>query len=113
MTEQDILYAAQRIHEQGVPCREAICMACRAAGRIRPASDTRVGCGYACPKRDLLGQLPTSIEAITGQVQEVKAAISPWLWVFSIAGFGLALLNTKRISRMFRTWKKGQMPARA
>ena len=34
---------------------------------------------------------------------EAQKQISPWLWVLSVVGFGLALLNTKRIDAM---WKK-------
>lgn len=41
-------------------------------------------------------------------IAKAKEQISPWLWVFSIAGFGMALLNTKRVSKMFKTWKKGR-----
>jgi hypothetical protein len=36
-------------------------------------------------------------------VEEIKAAISPWLWIFSIVGFGMALLNTYRVTRLWRS----------
>jgi hypothetical protein len=38
------------------------------------------------------------------EVAKVGAVVSPWLWVTSIIGFGLALLNTKRIDSMWRRY---------
>ena len=51
---------------------------------------------------DPLAQLP-QLQAATAQAAKVQAVISPWLWVFSIVGFGLALLNTSRVDKM---WKR-------
>jgi hypothetical protein len=39
-------------------------------------------------------------------VRNVREAVSPWLWVLSIIGFGLGLLNTRRIAKMFKDWKR-------
>ena len=39
-------------------------------------------------------------------VKQIRATISPWLWVLSLSSFGLALLNTSRISRMFKKSKR-------
>ncbi len=42
------------------------------------------------------------------QKPEFKAAsekIRPWIWVFSIFGFGMALINTHRIKKIFKSWK--------
>lgn len=41
-------------------------------------------------------------------VKAVREAVSPWLWIFSIISFGMAMLNTKRIARMY----KGRMAVR-
>lgn len=40
---------------------------------------------------------------LTTQSAKVQATVSPYLWIFSIVGFGLALLNTSRVDSM---WKK-------
>jgi 4-hydroxy-tetrahydrodipicolinate synthase len=48
--------------------------------------------------------------------QVIKAArelVSPWLWVTSVVGFGLAILNTRRIARMYTTWKRKFAPKKA
>jgi len=38
-------------------------------------------------------------------IKAVREAVSPWLWVLSVVGFGMTLLNTRRIAAMFRRWK--------
>jgi hypothetical protein len=38
-------------------------------------------------------------------VLKAQAVISPWLWIFSIVGFGMALINTRRISKIYGGWK--------
>jgi hypothetical protein len=35
-------------------------------------------------------------------IKEAREAVSPWLWVMSVAGFGMALMNTRRIARMVK-----------
>lgn len=49
-------------------------------------------------------------------LEPIKAAremVSPWLWVTSLVGFGLAILNTRRIARMYTTWRKKFAPKKA
>lgn len=55
-----------------------------------------------------LGQAFAERIAKVETIEKAKEFISPWLWVFSIVGFGLALLNTRRVSLMFRKFRKGQ-----
>lgn len=46
-------------------------------------------------------------------LEPVKAAremVSPWLWVTSLVGFAMAILNTRRIARMYTTWRKKFAP---
>lgn len=38
-------------------------------------------------------------------IKEVREAVSPWLWVLSLTGFGMTVLNTRRIARMFKGWR--------
>lgn len=65
-----------------------------------PGSLTMEGLGLA--PTDPLAQIPALQEA-TAEAQKVSTVISPWLWVFSVIGFGLGLLNTKRVDAM---WKR-------
>jgi len=47
-------------------------------------------------------------------LEPVKAAremVSPWLWVTSLVGFGMAILNTRRIAKMYRGWRGKRMTA--
>lgn len=39
-------------------------------------------------------------------IKAIREAVSPWLWVTSVVGFGLALLNTRRIARMYSGWRE-------
>jgi hypothetical protein len=40
-------------------------------------------------------------------IKEARAKITPWLWVFSLVGFTLTTMNSRRIGKMFGEWKKG------
>ena len=45
--------------------------------------------------------------AKAAQLEPVKAAreaVSPWLWVLSLFSFGMALMNTRRIGRLYSKW---------
>lgn len=35
-------------------------------------------------------------------IAAIRNAVSPWLWVTSLIGFGMGLLNTRRIATMYR-----------
>jgi hypothetical protein len=57
-----------------------------------------------------------SIIAKAANLEPIKAArelVSPWLWVTSVVGFALAILNTRRIARMYTTWKRKFAPKKA
>ncbi|MFO0701770.1 MAG: hypothetical protein U0236_21325 [Nitrospira sp.] len=45
-------------------------------------------------------------------VKQVQQKISPWLWVLSVFGFGMALLNTHRISKIYGGWRAGKRAVR-
>lgn len=45
-------------------------------------------------------------------VKQVQQKISPWLWLVSLTGFGLALLNTSRISKIYGGWRAGRKALR-
>lgn len=88
---------ANDLIRRGVPKGEAIRRACLAAANVarRPA-----GMGQE-PKLVL-----SSEEGPSGIVAEVRSKVSPWLWVLSIAGFGLTVINSRRITKMFGDWKR-------
>jgi len=44
-------------------------------------------------------------------VKAVREAITPWLWVTSLIGFGMGLMNTRRIAIMFRKHLGGRKRA--
>ncbi len=41
-------------------------------------------------------------------ISAVRNAISPWLWVTSLIGFGMGLMNTRRIAEMYRKHISGR-----
>lgn len=61
----------------------------------------RKHCDLLCaPSAGGLGQFAESEE-----LRQVRETISPWLWIASIAGFAMTVLNSHRIARMYKTWK--------
>ena len=44
--------------------------------------------------------------AALAPIKAVREAITPWLWVTSLIGFGLGLLNTRRIAKMYTDWRR-------
>ena len=81
---------ACRLHrEQGIPMKQACKLAARATFRT-----------LGRPGKGGLGQLePLKAAAADPQVTAIREAVTPWLWIFSLFGFGMSLLNTRRISR--------------
>ena len=59
----------------------------------------RIGMGQDAGE-DVLARL-AAVEAI----KAAREMVSPWLWVTSLVGFGLAILNTRRIARMYKGWR--------
>lgn len=93
---------ACKLHkEHGIPHRQACMMASRAILRVlgRPPG---AGMGQA-----------TAALARAAELAPIKAtreAVTPWLWVLSVFGFGMAILNTRRIGKMFKGWRAKQKP---
>lgn len=75
--------------------------------------------------REILGHCPPAgvgqeegenILVRAANLEPVRAAremVSPWLWVTSLVGFAMAILNTRRIARMYTTWRKKFAPKKA
>lgn len=86
---------AQRVaREYGLSPETAARVAVRAALRVDSACS-----GMGDDPLDTL-KSASEIEAI----KKAREAVSPWLWVFSLTGFGMALLNTRRIAKMYGDW---------
>jgi hypothetical protein len=106
MTSQQVIVEtrdlANKIHrEQGVPIREACRMACRATTR---ALGRAPGSGLGAD------EVLTALKDV-GEAEPIKAlreAVSPWLWVSSLVGLGMGVINYRRIGRMFGSWKKAK-----
>jgi hypothetical protein len=41
-------------------------------------------------------------------LEEARKQISPWVWAFSLIGLTLAVINTRRIAKIYGGWKKGK-----
>jgi hypothetical protein len=95
---------ANDLIRRGVPRDEAIRQACIAAGRVL----SRSGMGEAAPEPKLI---LNAQDGPNGIIAEVRANVSPWLWVLSVVSFGMALVNAKKISKMFGDWKRRRQPA--
>lgn len=39
-------------------------------------------------------------------ITNIREAVSPWLWVTSLIGFGMGLLNSRRIAKMYGDWRR-------
>lgn len=45
-------------------------------------------------------------DAVEAEVVQINKRVSPWLWILSAAGFGMAVLNRYQIGSMFGSYKK-------
>lgn len=54
---------------------------------------------------DAFAEKSQAVAAIA-PIKAVREAITPWLWVTSLIGFGLGLLNTRRIAKMYTDWRR-------
>jgi hypothetical protein len=114
------------VHKQGYHPRAAARIVRDAAVRAyrvrrRPAGAASRGMGDASPAADVPASTeapasPANILKEAADLEPIKAvrdAVSPWLWVTSIGGFVMALINTRRIATMFGDWKRRPRGARA
>lgn len=96
--------AARELMRRGIPQDRA----------IEIASDMAVK-AVKMKRQNGLGQVSVEpIDAFAEQsqaaanlapIKALREAISPWLWVTSLIGFGMGLLNARRIATMYRGWK--------
>lgn len=67
-----------------------------------PVSQQPLPASPAIPGLSLLTSNPQA-QAIQAEVAQISSLVSPWLWVFSVAGFLMAFMNTRRVDAM---WKR-------
>jgi len=91
---------ANGLIEKGCPKNEAVRLACLSAGSVLGKKAAGMG-APAEPKLILNAE-----DGPNGIIAEVKAQVSPWLWVLSIVSFGMALANARKIQKMFGDWKR-------
>jgi hypothetical protein len=92
---------AERLVRSGVP-RERACWI--VAEALRSTLERTSGVGqFVLPTTTS----PTEPEAF----RKARETISPWLWILSVAGFGMAMLNTFRIKRIYGSWRKARTTA--
>lgn len=99
--------AVESLVAQGVPRAQAVPLVHRAIARMWAEKPSRSGLGDTADA--VLTDLKTAGDA--APIKAVREAITPWLWVFSVVGFGMGLMNTRRISLMFENWKKKRRTA--
>ena len=54
---------------------------------------------------DVYTQVEQAAEDVQQKVAVVSKNISPWLWILSIGGFSMAVLNRYQIGKMFGSFK--------
>lgn len=96
---------ASELIARGVPKGDAVRAAVYAAGRVL----MKRSAGLGAPAEPTL--ILNAEEGPNGIIAEVKATVSPWLWVLSVVSFGMALVNARKISKMFGDWKSRRKPA--
>jgi hypothetical protein len=95
--------AVDSLVQQGIPRTQAVSLVQKAIARMWAEKNaSRSGLGDTADA--VLTDLKNAGEA--APIKAVRDAITPWLFVFSIVGFGMGLMNTRRISLMFSNWKK-------
>lgn len=92
-----VLQVANGLIRRGIPKDKAVRLACESALKVSRRSSG-------------LGEEPRLILSTEngpeGIIAEVRSKVSPWLWVLSLASFGMALINARRIANMFGNWKR-------
>lgn len=106
--------AAREFIRLGVPRERAIALGTEMAMK---AAKIREETGQYLLPPDGMGAVPVTPQpfdvlaeskaaADIAPIKAVREAISPWLWVTSLIGFGMGLLNSRRIARMYGDWRK-------
>lgn len=89
---------AIRLHrERGIPLDRACVIAARSVAYLHSSG------------MEGLGQLDPGVLSRAAQyepIRVVRESVTPWLWVLSVGGFIMAIVNTRRIAKMFSDWRR-------
>jgi len=94
--------AARELVRRGVPEERAIEIASEMAV-VAAKKKYPNGLGQMEPIDLFAAQSKAAAEI--APIKAIREAVSPWLWVTSLIGFGVGLLNARRIATMYRGWK--------
>jgi hypothetical protein len=98
---------AERLMARGVPRERAIEIATEMAlEAVRKKYPSGLG-QVEINAIDQFAQQSQAAAAIA-PIKAVREAISPWLWVTSLIGFAMGLMNTRRIAKMYSDWRRKQ-----
>jgi len=89
---------------RGIPKQQAVEIAVRALGDVVQGHESGLGQAPLTFLEPSAPASPASAFEAPEAIKEVQKVISPWLWIFSVVSFGMALLNTHRIKRLYRKW---------
>lgn len=87
--------------DNGMPRENATLLVQRAAARVEAA-----GLGEETSLPENVSFIPT---VARDAIEQARQTVSPWLWVMSVAGFIMAVVNTRRIGKMFGSWKRARV----
>jgi len=93
---------------RGYHPRAARRIVCEKAGQILGRPVRRFGMGQEEEGDNILVKA-----AALEPIKAAREMVSPWLWVTSLIGFGLAILNTRRIAKMYKNWRAKRAKATA
>jgi hypothetical protein len=101
--------AVEKLMARGVPREKAIEiateMAVRAVKEKYPGLQGMGDIPVNPQPLDTLAQESQSAANIA-VIKTVRDAVSPWLWVTSLIGFGFSILNRRQIAKMYGDWRK-------
>jgi hypothetical protein len=81
----------------------------RAVELIRSGVDPDKAVDLACREyRGMAGLGDGLVETVESEVKSINTEISPYLWILSIIGFIMGVMNKAEISKMYGSWKRAK-----
>lgn len=83
----------------------------RALEHVRAGVDPNRAADLACQEYYSmagLGQGQSLLTTVESDVKTVGADISPYLWILSVVGFLMGVMNKAEISKMYGSWKRAK-----
>jgi hypothetical protein len=101
--------AARKLMARGYSQEEAIRISSEmAVAAMKKKYPHGFGAVPATPEPDPMDAFMSQSKAAAAiaPIKALREAISPWLWVTSLIGFGMGLLNSRRIAKMYGDWRR-------